>query len=59
MRVKSSAGIEMFLYPAYLITIGFAIKIIIQVYPTDNYKSYIEDLPKADGGRFSEVPLFL
>ena len=49
----------MFLYPAYALVIAFVVKIIIEVYPTENYKSYIKDLPKEANGRFSEYPLFL
>lgn len=59
MRVKSSAGIENFLYLVYLITIGFSIKIYVQVYPKESYKNYIKELPTEEGGRFSEGPTFL
>ena len=29
------------------------------MYPLANYRTYIEELPKEVGGRFSEGPLFL
>ena len=58
MLIKTSIAIEKFLYPAYLISVFFIVRIWLEINTRENYDKFIKDLPKTENGRFSEGPLF-